>query len=61
MRAQICFDFILLLIPTVVCTDSHLQKLERTVEKLQDIVLSVTTENAKYKKMLDDLTEKVFD
>lgn len=61
MRAQICFDFILLLIPTVVCTDSHLQKLERTVEKLQDIVLSVTTENAKYKKFLDDLTEKVFD
>lgn len=43
----------------VVCTDSHLQKLEKTVEKLQDIVLSVTRENITCKKTVKDLTEKV--
>lgn len=31
------------------------------VAKLQDTILSVSTENAKYKKMIEDLTEKVFD
>lgn len=61
MRGHICFVFNLLLIQTVVCTDSHLQKLERMVEKLQDTVLSVSTENAKYKKLIEDLTKKVFD
>lgn len=61
MRGLICFVFNLLLIQTVVCTDSHLQKLERMVEKLQDTVLSVSTENAKYKKLIEDLTKKVFD
>lgn len=61
MRGHICFVFNLLLIQSVVCTDSHLQKLERMVEKLQDTVLSVSTENAKYKKMIEDLTEKDFD
>lgn len=61
MREHICFVFYLLLIQTVVCTDSHLQKLERMVEKLQDTVLSVSTENAKYKKIIEDLTKKVFD
>lgn len=30
------------------------------VEKLQDTVLSVSTQNAKYKKIIEDLTEKVF-
>lgn len=61
MRGQICFLFTLLLIQTVICTDSHLQKLERMVKKLQDTVLSVSTENTKYKKIVEDLTEKVFD
>lgn len=61
MRGHICFVFSLLLIPAVVCTDSHLQKLERMVEKLQDTVLSVSTQNAKYQKIIEDLTEKVFD
>lgn len=61
MRGHICFVFNLLLIQSVVCTDSHLQKLERIVEKLQDTVLSVSTENAKYKKMIEDLTEKDID
>lgn len=60
MRGHICFVFNLLLIPAVVCTDSHLQKLERMVEKLQNTVLSVSTQNAKYKKIIEDLTEKVF-
>lgn len=45
----------------VVCTDSHLQKLEGMIEKLKETVLSVTTENAKYKKIVEDLTKKVFD
>lgn len=45
----------------VVCTDSHLQKLERMVEKLQKNVLSVTMENAKNKKIVEDLTQKDFD
>lgn len=45
----------------VVCTDSHLQKLERMVEKLQETVLSVTMENAKHKKIVEDLTQKDFD
>lgn len=61
MRGHICFAFSLLLIPAVVCTDSHLQNLERMVEKLQDTVLSVSTQNAKYQKIIEGLTEKVFD
>lgn len=61
MRGYICFVFSLLLIPAVACTDNHLQKLERMVEKLQDTVLSVSTQNAKYQKIIEDLTEKVFD
>lgn len=31
------------------------------VEKLQDTVLSVSTENAKYPEIIEGLTEKVFD
>lgn len=42
----------------VVCTYSHLQNIEKTVEKLQDQVLSVTRENVKCQKMVKDLTEK---
>lgn len=59
MRGHICFVFNLLLIPAVVCTDSHLQKFERMVEKLQDTVLSVSTQNAKYQKIVEDLTKRL--
>lgn len=62
MRGHIYFEFNLLLIQTVVCTDSHLQKLERMVEKLPDTLLSISTENAKnQKKIIENLTENVFD
>lgn len=59
MKGYIFFLVILFLVQMVVCTDSHLQKLEKTVEKLQDIVLSVTRENITCKKTVKDLTEKV--
>lgn len=59
MRGHICFVFNLLLIPAVVCTDSHLQKFERIEEKLQDTVLSVSTQNAKYQKIVEDLTKRL--
>lgn len=39
----------------VVCTYSHLQNIEKTVEKLQ--VLSVTRENVKCQKMVKDLNQ----
>lgn len=32
-----------------VCTGKQLQQLQRTVEKLQDTILSISKENAKYK------------
>lgn len=43
----------------VFCTDNNLQKLGRMVEKLQDSVLSITKENAIYKKIVEDLTKKI--
>lgn len=61
MRGHICFVFNLLLIQSMVCMDSHLQNLERMEEKLPDTVLSISSENAKYKRIVEDLTEKVFD
>lgn len=42
-----------------VCTGKQLQQLQRTVEKLHNIILSISTENTKYKMLVEDLAEKM--
>lgn len=44
-----------------VCTGKQLQQLQRTVEKLQDTILSISKENAKYKILVEDLAKKVIE
>lgn len=44
-----------------VCTGKQLQQLQRTVEKLQDTILSISKENAKYKMLVEDLAKKVIE
>lgn len=41
-----------------VCTGKQLQLLQRTVEKLHNTILSISTENTKYKMLVEDLAEK---
>lgn len=44
-----------------VCTGKQLQQLQRTVEKLQDTILSISKKNAKYKILVEDLAKKVIE
>lgn len=44
-----------------VCTGKQLQQLQRTVEKLQDTILSISKENAKYKILVEDMAKKVIE
>lgn len=43
------------------CTDIQLQQLEKMVNNLHNTMLIVLKENVKYKKLVNDLEEKVLD
>lgn len=59
MIGTICF---LIIFPSIqVCKGKQLQQLQRTVEKLQDTILSMFRENAKYRILVEDLVGKMIE
>lgn len=42
-----------------ISTDIQVGQLQFMVEKLQETVMSLSKENAKYKKLVDDIVEKL--
>lgn len=54
---KVCF--LIMLFSVEVCTGKQLQQLQRTVEKLHNTILSISTENTKYKMLVEDLAEKM--
>lgn len=59
MIGTICF---LIIFPSIqVCKGKQLQQLQRTVEKLQDTILSMSRENAKYRILVEDLVGKMIE
>lgn len=56
---KVCFLIMLFSIQVHVCTGKQLQQLQRTVEKLHNTILSISTENTKYKMLVEDLAEKM--
>lgn len=63
MRGQVIVSFLVLvsLLHRGMSTDIQIQQLQVIVEKLQNTVLSISKENAKYKKLLEDLVERLPD
>lgn len=51
--------FLIMLFSIHVCTGKQLQQLHRTVEKLQNTILLISTENTKYEMLVEDLAEKM--
>lgn len=56
---KVCFLIMLFSIQVHVCMGKQLQQLQRTVEKLHNTILSISTENTKYKMLVEDLAEKM--
>lgn len=61
MIGTIYLSFLMIFSSMQVCTGKQLQQLQRTVEKLQDTILSISKENAKYKILVEDMAKKVIE
>lgn len=61
MRGQVIVFFLVYLIHIGMSTGIQIQQLQVIVEKLQDTVLSISKENAKYKKLVEALVERLPD